>query len=146
MIRALLLLAVLGLSGCGPRTLLNMSKKLLDKAIEKGAVVTADTVWHEVTLTTEPVHVEYEPKLVQNDDTVYYARYIKGFSDSVRLKIIYKEGKATPVIDIPSRSEQKEVPVTVNQDIKAPPRRNNWKWFVAGVILGMAGAVFLFRR
>jgi hypothetical protein len=109
------------------------------KAIAKGADVKTDTIFKEIVLKVPGVKVEFIPKPLVVNDTLYFEK------DRVITKVLVKNmpGKTNTVYvttDCPDTRIESKVPVTVNQKITAK-KGIGWEWllicYIAGIVTCM---------
>ena len=134
----LLIIILIGMSGCGAPHYLRKSQRALKKAIQKGAVINPDTVFQTVTVTvpgvrTDSVFVPGEGDTVVIEKDRLQIRYINLPGDTVEIS-----GKCAPDTVI------KKIPYTVTQNVTVPVKDNKWKWIAIG--LGMLLLVIFLVR
>jgi hypothetical protein len=127
------LLLIFILSGCGAGFHVKRAKYHLMKAEMKGASVKQDTVFKEIVLKVPGVKVEFIPKPLVVNDTLYFEK------DRVITKVLVKNipGKTNTVYvktECPDARIESKVPVTVNTKITAKAGIN-WKTLALSVIL-----------
>jgi hypothetical protein len=136
-----LLLAILLITSCGPGFHVKRAKYHLMKAEMKGASVKQDTVFKEIVLKVPGVKVEFIPKPLVVNDTLYFER------DRVVTKVLVKNvpGKTNTVYvttDCPDARIESKVPITVNQKITAK-KGISWQSLLLYIIIAfIAGVVF----
>jgi hypothetical protein len=127
------------LSSCGPGFHVKRAKMHTLKAIAKGADVKTDTIFKEIVLKVPGVKVEFIPKPLVVNDTLYFEK------DRVITKVLVKNmpGKTNTVYvttDCPDTRIESKVPVTVNQKITAK-KGIGWEWllicYIAGIVTCM---------
>jgi hypothetical protein len=127
------------LSSCGSGFHVKRAKYHLMKAELKGASVKQDTVFKEIVLKVPGVKVEFIPKPLVVNDTLYFER------DRVITKVLVKNvpGKTSTVYvttDCPDARIESKVPVTINQKITAK-KGIGWEWllicYIAGIVTWM---------
>lgn len=133
------LLLMILLSGCNAGYYLKRAKRNLLIAESKGANIKADTVFKEILLKVPAVKVEFTPKPLVVNDTMFFER------DRVVTKVLIKNipGKTNTVYvktDCPETRIETKVPVTVNQKITAK-KGIGWEWllicYIAGIVTWM---------
>jgi hypothetical protein len=133
------------LSSCGSGFHVKRAKMHTLKAIAKGASISHDTVFKEIVLKVPGVKVEFIPKPLIVNDTLYFER------DRVITKVLVKNvpGKTNTVYvttDCPDVRIESKVPVTVNQKITAK-KGISWQTVTLSIItafvLGFLTKMFL---
>jgi hypothetical protein len=135
----LLIIIIITLSSCSAGYHLKRSKRHLLIAESKGANIKQDTVFKEIVLKVPGVKVEFTPKPLIVNDTLYFER------DRVITKVLVKNvpGKTNTVYvttDCPDARIESKVPITVNQKITAK-KGIGWEWllicYIAGIVTWM---------
>lgn len=135
------LILILLLSSCSAGWHLQQAKKHLAKAELKGASVKSDTVFKEILLKSPSVKVEFIPKPLIVNDTMYFER------EHVVTKVLVKNipGKTNTVYvktDCPETRIESRVPVVVNKTITAK-KGISWHSVTLYIILAfIAGVIF----
>jgi hypothetical protein len=135
------LFLLLILSSCGAGFHVKRAQVHTLKAIAKGADVKQDTVFKEIVLKVPGVKVEFIPKPLVVNDTLYFER------DRVITKVLVKNipGKTNTVYvttDCPDARIESKVPVTVNQKITAK-KGISWQSVTLYIIIAfIAGVIF----
>jgi hypothetical protein len=133
------LFLLLILTSCGSGFHVKRAQMHTLKAIAKGADLKVDTVFKEIILKVPGVKVEFIPKPLIVNDTLYFER------DRVITKVLVKNipGKTNTVYvttDCPDARIESKVPVTVNQKITARAGIG-WHWllicYIAGIVTWM---------
>lgn len=138
-VSVLLLCAIL--TSCGASYHLKRAKHHVDKAIQKGAKVSNETIIKEVSIKVDSLHIAFDPKPVIDRDTVYYEKVLAGIKEPAKVRIIYSQDhsgviSAQPDVDIPQYEVRQDVPVANTTVIQEPEPKHRSKWFIAGAAFG----------
>ena len=132
------LLIVLILTSCGPAYHLKRAEKHVKKAIEKGAKVGADTTYTFRELKIPGIKVQFEPKPITHNDTVYFAK------NKVVTKVLLKHDSIfveTQCPDTVIQVKEKTVTKTVTAVQKS------WlKWWYLLIALAVGLVLGVFKR
>lgn len=110
-------------------------------AIAKGAVLTADTIWRSVNLTTPERRAKFDIDFSHLRDSVNLT------VNKITLKIPKQEpGKKPKPVEVicPPDTVRVEVPVAINPTLTSDPRVTTWDWIII-LIIG-CGVSYLFGR
>lgn len=139
----ILLLIILLLSSCGNNYYLRRMKYNELKAISKGAVITADTLYKKVSFSTKGIKVEYVPRVVSSGVPMIFLK------DSVRTVVRIIAGKAGKdsliyvSTDCPPEKKELKIPISVDKKI-GPSSNRYWPWLIViGIILGATGTILI---
>lgn len=133
-----LLIIMIGMQSCGVNYHLRKSDRHMKKAILKGAIVKADTVYKTITVYTPKIEFDTVLRQVNFRDTITVEK------DKVitRLKIDTITKEIYVSTECPPDTIRVEVPVSVENHIKTP--RGFWYYFqfiaialIVGFILGV---------
>ena len=118
------------LSSCSVNQHLWLSKRHLDKAIRKGAIVKSDTVYKTVEVFTERYQVDTLLQVQNIHDTIRFE------NERVKWKTKYDTINKTVFVDVECKPDtiKVEVPISVTTEVK-PEKRIPWFVYVIGLIL-----------
>jgi|SRR5690606_5678106 len=132
------ILAVIMLGGCKADYHLKRARHHIQKAELKGATWTRDTIYKQIEVIRPEIRTDTIVK-TKVGDTVRIEKdrlkvvYVRLPGDSV-----YIEGECAP------DTVRIEVPVTVTNEIKAPPAKVKWwQWLLIGIGVGVLVAAIL---
>lgn len=144
------LFLILVLSSCGAGYHLKQAKRHLMIAESKGAKISRDTVFKDIKIKVPGIKIQWEPKIITLNDTVYYETVIPGAEKPAKLKIIYRRdpttGKTTaqPSLIMPDKKVEAKAPIIVNETITAK-KGISWQSVALYIIIAFIGGVIFDR-
>lgn len=139
---------IASMCSCGVSYHLRRASFHTKMAIAKGATVTTDTVYKEVTFKTKPIDVKFTPQVLRDS-----MRFEK---DGVTTDVILSpgktaEGKDTTMVAVNTyvapREQAETVPIQANTNVKKPPKNEPY-WFIGGFVTCalLVGLILLLLR
>jgi len=135
-------------TGCGPRSLLRKANrldekadKLRAKAVEKGAKLTADTTFAQISLKSPEIKSEWQPQLplakIRKDTVIRLEKKIPNAKKKAEVRVWIQRDTITRIeLYCPEQDVKGKAPVKVENKYEAPPRYNFWDGLVLGLIIG----------
>lgn len=122
---------ILLLSSCSSAVHLKKAERQIKKAEQKGATWKSDTTFKVIQLKTDPVKVQFEPKPLIFNDTIYFRDTVT----RVETKVIVKQNETVLAsTNCPETIKYVKVPITVHRTIKAKIPITWWDLIVAVII------------
>jgi hypothetical protein len=139
----ILFIVLIGLQSCGVNYHLKRAKHHQEKAIEKGAVVTSDTIFQTTTVT---IPERVTDTLIQN---VSFRDTITITKDRIvtKVKINLRDSAVYVAVKCPEEKKEVKTAAIVNTTIEAKP--GFWKrlkWYLIVGAIAFAGGYFVRSR
>lgn len=127
------LLCLLTLSSCGSAYYLKRAQKNLEKAQEKGATWSRDTVYMPVEIVRPETRVDTLVKWAEAiRDTIRVTK------DRTVTKVLIKPGEPVYVSTyVPADTVVKEIPTYITNTIEAKKSRPTWWDFIVGLLIAI---------